>query len=212
MNDRQLENLIRMALEAEALEASAQPARRPRPPAWRRAAGGLAAAACLAGALTIAFQAHWNKTTPAPIPNSTQGGIASGTRPVTITQIEAPDAETDSIVLAVFRDNGEEDPCVQMELGSFCGARNLADIDRTELLLTAFENACTPTPGQVVVLALSGPRGTLPRNQEEAAALASCIIDAPDACAADGACVAQRVRRYLPPDVSIVAESLALGR
>jgi hypothetical protein len=210
MDERDLNALIRMAAEVERMEqdsghsfqwARARASRRDVLVQRLTAIGGLAAAACI-GLMVVVWMRGPQASTPAP-------------RPVaTIPEKPAPratpkGAEEGSVLLAVFHDADERCSCVQLRHDVLKG-RKLTEVGGGELLRAAMAGSCQENPDKVLVLAVSGPKEMLPRSTAEAEILATCITEN-GRCGDDSLCYASNAAAYLPPGVTVVAESLGMG-
>jgi hypothetical protein len=241
MDDRELQRLIRMAIEADDLAAPSDVAGRIRPAAarppaspvirWGRwlAAGLTAAAACLAVLL-------WWPTTGTPPAPPAGPNIATAILPaVPTTELHAPKPAPaqlvikdvryvttpgeQCIVLSIFLGSGGSCRCMQWRSHQWEPGRTLADICPSELLDVAFKSsgACTPNPEHVLILALAGPPGTLPRTRSEAEAVVACVSRAnlgDGGSDQDPSVYASAAISCLPTGVRALAESqtLALAR
>jgi hypothetical protein len=229
MNDKQLNSLIRMAGEVDRLEVDAGLA----PPnsltfydaksqfaAVRRlalAVGGLVAAACLT---IVAVNALKPAAVPkagepvriaeVPAPEVSHEIIAPFNAPV-VTPVRARSGE-DSVLMAVFRDADDRCTCVQVRPQDWGEGRRLSEVTRAEILRAAISGACHTNPERVLVIAMSGPAGSLPRSTAEAEILAACMTEGPASCDDDTLCFASNAMAFLPPGVTVLAESMAFAR
>lgn len=250
MNDRRLDELIRMAREVNELERSAEgiPALRlvGDPVATRKGRsvrriwiGALSAAAAIAvvgvsvwmavapGAThptqtgTPTAGAHGTnapgnspnesprtfvKHTPLgptlPVPGST-GTTVRATMPVPV-----PGSQDESVVLAIYRDNTGGVHCVQMAAHTWAN-RCLPDVQASELRNVSFGEPCMSEPRQTLLVALAGPRRSLPTSEAGAVALAKCIFSMPRGCDTDAACFSGPASQCIPAGVSVKIESVA---
>ena len=197
MNDRQLEALVRMALEAERLEASAPPASAVAAGRWRLAwlGAGLAAAAAVAIAFIVVFP-----RAPSPI------AIVPVDRPAVAGAIPEQ-----SVVFAIFREADGECSCIQTHEPEWEGGRRLADVGRSELLDVVFRDPCTTALQHVLVVAVSGKAGTVPATSADAERLAAALPEEPLADA-DLSSLAYDAMPDLPPGSTVVARSVSFVR
>lgn len=228
MNNRELENLIRMAMEVEDLEGSrpalsfdGAPVTVVRTGARRvwLIGGGLAAAA----ALTLAAVAVWPTKPSEPSARLADSTGVVGTHevvpparsvvvdsppPVHVAQVP-PDAGEKTVLLAIFRDADDRCSCVQLRDGEWSG-RKLADIGRSELLRTAMARACNESPEHVLVIAIAGPAEYLP-SSDQAEVLAACVFETPSTCGDDdSSCYTSAAMACLPAGMTVKAETLAM--
>jgi hypothetical protein len=213
MDERDLNALIRMASEVDEMESDASHSFQ-----WARAKasrrdvimqrltgiGGLAAAACLA--LMVIMWVRGPQPAPAPTP------VAIVTKPEhTVAPLAAAAPKTPeegSVLLAVFHDADDRCSCVQLRSDALKG-RKLTEVGGGELLRTAIATACHENPEKVLVLAMTGPKEVLPRSTAEAEVLATCITEN-GRCGDDSICYASSAQAYLPPGVTVVAETLGM--
>jgi hypothetical protein len=225
MDDRELLELTRMAMEVDDLEAGAESSHGPRlrlvgdhrresrADQLRRGlmfAGGLiAAAACLAVAVSV--------LSPHPVaPAMKRPSIAQGNTEapgvVIATNSGATTPSEQCIVMAVFRGQDGSCDCMQWKRQEWAGGKRLADVGRKELLDAVFQAPCTNAADRVVVLAFSGPPDSLPKTTEDAEAIANRIAAAPPTWHEDISSYASAAMPDLPKGSTIVAKSLAMNR
>jgi hypothetical protein len=212
MDDKQIQNLVRMAMEAEDLERAGEglaPLARigpgPAPLAWRllKDVGiGVAAAACL----TLGFLYF----RPAPNIPVVKKGVAmggGGTRDAV-----TPAAKDKCVVMAMFRDTDGRCSCVQMRETEWRDQRRLAEVPRAEIRNVALQSPCSSDAEQVLILAMEGQSETLPRNQHEAEVLAQGLSTAAASVGrhADVASLAYTLMPALMPGATVVADSLTM--
>lgn len=210
MDERDLNALIRMATEVDEMEADASHSFQ-----WARAKasrrdvimqrltgiGGLAAAACLA-LMVFMWVRGPQPVAPTPVAALPEHTVA----PVKATP-KAP--EEGSVLLAVFHDSDDRCSCVQLRSDALKG-RKVSEMGGGELLRAAIATACHENPEKVLVLAMSGPKDVLPTTTAEAEVLATCITEN-GRCGDDSICYASSAQSYLPPGVTVVAETLGMG-
>lgn len=176
MNDRELERLVRMAVEAETFEepcpvvrsAGASSRRLPR---FLVTGLGSVAAACVLVGLLLALR-------PPPPQPLTMGDLRPGASEPTTQPVIQPVAEK-SLVMGIFRDRDGNCTCVQWREHKW-GGRRLSDVGRGELVDAVLKASCSTDPRQVMVVAIAGPEGVLPDSREGADRLARVIADAAD--------------------------------
>jgi hypothetical protein len=217
LNDRDIQNLLRMAGEINRLEAGEferetaplyriQPSRRD--PFRLVRVGGLSALAAgvvLAGVVSLKF------ALPSPAPSVNPGpGMTQQTAPPSHeagSQLASATAEQGCVVLTVFRDDQGACKCVQMQTHELSDG-NLEDLPRAELLRLALKAPCSTTAQRVLVLAVSGRADMLPRTHEDAEAIARGLGDAHG----DPSTLAYAAMPTLPPDSVVVAETVTWNK
>jgi len=219
MNDKDLSALIRMAGEAERLEEQAplrfewaKPDRTAREGQFRKMLGGiatLAAAACLGIAVLV-----WMK--PTQTPNLPSGGSITHHETSPMDFVRKPEVLADggassadnlaSVVLASFSDADDRCSCVQMNAADFKG--KLTEVGSLELLRTAMANPCHENPKQVLVIAMQGPRESLPTSAAEAELLFAAVADGATHCGDDSMCFTSSTSPYIPEGVTVLAGSI----
>ena len=237
MNDRQLQELLRMAAEVEAIEAHASSTlgqvsawtNARRPTVLRRAAwAGLSIAAAVA--LGAGFFVILRPVPVVPADNS--AALATFERPEsqplavnpvedaiaspTITLAAAPVFEgtsapaTPGILLAIYQDILGASRCVQVLPLAMNPGQTLADVSRIDLLHAddlSGGSSCATGPHRLLIVAIAGPSGSLPSSDASAEALASCIADSRDVCSEALSSYANAAAACLPPGVSVRVES-----
>lgn len=251
MNDRRLNELIRMAGEVSALERSAEalPALRlSGTPAQtrvvrRRWIGLLSAAA----ALSIAGIGAWyglapstSTVAPGPVvvdgsnPSGQTSGQTSGQAgdlpksyvrhqplspalPVpgvdgavvrTVQNTPIPGTPDESVVMAIYRDNAGGLRCVQLAAHTWAN-RCLPDVQPSELRDVRFGAPCVKEPQETLLIALAGPRRSLPTSEAGAVALAKCILSMPRGCDGEASCFSGPASQCVPAGVSVKIEAVA---
>jgi hypothetical protein len=214
MKDRDIQTLLRMAGEAEDLEAGRSghaPLHRiqSQPVSFLRVGGlSAAAAAVLLGGMALLHQTR-------PIPEPITGGPGMAQRPelpgpdLRIANSSTKPAEDDGqscIVLTMFRD-GDACSCVQVKEHDL--PRRLEDVTRSELINLALATPCSTSAQKVVVLAVSGRSDALPKTREEAEAVAARLNEASKSSTGDVSSYAYAAFPALGPDGTIVTETLA---
>jgi hypothetical protein len=209
MNDRQIEQLIRMAGEIENLEEGLDHPlmlrlhHAQRDP-WKlvlvASLSGIAAAVLLAGVVAMKMA---QPPTPGPV---MPGPMVLNPSPEhrTVQPVKATDARG-CVVLTMFKD-GDKCNCVQMQTRELAG--KLEEMPRAELINMALEAPCSTTAQKVVVLAVSGRKDALPKTREDAEAIAARIGDGHGDITAH----AYAAMPSLGSDASVVTETVAWKR
>lgn len=230
MNDRHLENLLRMAHEAEELDRSARAGHAAYViPVWRRwvlGVGGLAAAAALA--ITVVHGTFASKPvvhSPVRIASSdhvrvqpvkahtlSDEELAAVQRALADLIDSTDDAAGDRDEALVIAISGAPDDrsceCVRWRRVELPRGRELADLTRGELLRLGLQESCSPHAGKLLVVAVASDAISL--NAETADRVAACLNG--QSCGEVGSCYATAALACLPPDATVVAETLALAR
>jgi len=216
MDDTELLQLTRMALEAEDLGAEGAGA----PPrlrlagagpsyvrAFRLAGGLIAAAAALALVLVIMAPRPTAPSLP-PVADGPATVPESASAPAfAVKETPAPDS---TILLAVYSDNDGNCECAQWKCPKWDTAKRLADVGRKEFLDTVMHGACSAGAERVVVLAVSGPADTLTQTTEAAERVATRLASVPT-WHEDLSAYANAAMPDLPRGSTVVAKSLAMN-
>lgn len=221
MDDRELERLVRMAVEAEELERSADgpllfasitgQAR-----GGRRWVSLLAGTGAMAAGLLVAFVVLSKVVTQ---PSHHGETVAKGPAKEGVIAV-APDANQPKIVeakadekcvvITAFRNPDGRCSCLNMATPEWNGQR-LADVRRSELLDVALRHACTDEANQVFVVAVSGKADTLPKTRDEAEAIAARVAEAPvGRHSEDISPYVYAAMPQLAADATVVAERVAI--
>lgn len=232
MNDRQLQELLRMAAEVEEIEAHASSTlgqvspwtNAHRPSRMRRTAWAVASAAAAIALGAGIFMA----IRPAPVAPIDHGGSVAGkptpapvTEPATIpvqgSAIAAVDSRpaTPGMLLAIYQDILGAARCVQVLPLPMNPGESLADVARADLLHAdelSDGATCATGPHRLLVVALAGPANSLPATAESAEALATCIAASRDQCSEMPSSYADAAAACLPPGVSVRVESTLVLR
>lgn len=214
MDDRELMELARMAMEAEEMEsprsrlrlAGTAPAH---VRAFRLAGGLIAAAACLATAVVMLAP----RPTPAP-PPIVEGPSENGGTPEApkLAHVEPPKNTDQCMLLAVFRGPDGVCDCMQWKKQEWEGGKKLAQVDRNELVGAVMKAPCTTSAERVVVVAMEGPADSLPQSPEAVQQIANRIAAAAPAGHEDVSAYASAAMSGLPKGATVVAKSIAMGR
>lgn len=207
MNDPRIDNLLRMVGEIDELERSVrEPAAAPRVQSagsrafsinearahrrrWNLRVAAIAAVAAIAGlGVRLAVQPASNDSVVMHItpPHDDMKTIAPRAGADTETALLGPDSrpviaaaqEYGSMVLGIFEDSSGVVRCVKWREHDF-GGRALEDVRPGELTAATYGQPCVVGPHKLIAVALSGPLSQLPETDEEAQAVAQCIIGTP---------------------------------
>lgn len=222
MDDRQIQELVRMAVEAESLDR-AGPATGPYlfpvgRSAWRV---GLAWAGAAAAGLALSVGAWmWVRPVSSPVPGpviaSADKGVAApdqkpaialaGASPVVVAV-----GDERCIVLMISRDSYGELSCVQWRPHEWGEGRSLAQITPAELLDAAGGMWCEDAASEMTVVAVSGPRGSMPSSDALAQEVAACIAYSGDLCEEEPGSYASAALSCLPEGVHAMAQTIPVG-
>jgi hypothetical protein len=120
-----------------------------------------------------------------------------------------PEGLEQCVVMAIYRDPLGAMHCVQMKPHEWQGNRCLTEVPPSELRSVWFGRPCAE-PASTLVVALSGPRRALPKNEEGAVALARCILGLSESCEAHGQpCLQRAAVECVPSEVSVRVETVA---
>lgn len=210
MNDREINTLLRMAMEAEALEAGPVTTPRRVTP-WGRV--GLIAAGVAAAVVAAAWLRP--NPTPTPLPPVARNDVPAPAVEPALADEPAPatagGASGGSMILALFRHPETRCECVVWRESPFAG-RKLADVGRTELIAAALRESCDPRGGDLLlVVGLEGPREYMPPTKEAARALASCLVSGTTTCGEENSCYSAGAMQCVPEPVNVVTETLAMA-
>jgi hypothetical protein len=205
MDDKRIQELVRMAMEAEALE---------RPPTrsgvvrrlFVNAGIGVAAAACLAVGFVVL-----QPSPPAKAPPSITERPADRSIGTEVAKVETTAEEDGCVVMAMFRAEDGSCSCVQVREPSWDG-RRLADVSRSELRTAALKAPCSNDAEQVFIVAVQGRSDSLPRSHEQAEVIAKQVSRAAASVGrhADVSSLAYAAMPGLSPGATVVAESIAM--
>lgn len=242
MNDSRIEELLRMAVEADDFELEAEE----RPAVLARVAGGrivgwgqkrsawviAATAACAA----LAFAGAWFvglRSVPRPVSphqtpiavNTDKAGVEPEQSPLdteveivensasgTTRLVSMEGSGEQSVVLAIFHDPYSGCRCVQWREHDWSENRCLNEVPSQELTGVDVGGPCMPSPRQKLLVALAGPERALPTTDVKARELAECILGGERMCDSEGSCYAQATRECLPDNVSFKIEAVAANR
>jgi len=227
MDDRELERLVRMAVEAEELEHSADgPLAFGRAPTGRRWVGVVVSATAAAAGLLLAFTMLVRFASPAP---EFTGPVADGSKARPIMPHVVPEVVPESahasaadatpapkapaegcVVMAFYQGSDGECSCLSIRSHEWEGGRRLADVARAELMDVAFEQQCSSDAQQVFVIAVAGNPATLPTTRDEAEAIGRRLAGAPRGRGSDISSYAYSALPKLGADSTVIAERLAI--
>lgn len=207
MNDRRLMQLLEDARLAAELE---------RPFGAAGASHGRArglwiglAAACAAAAVALAALWLW-PTARTTGPGALAAGERARSQHAATADVPAVAPAREWVLLAIAEDAFGEMRCVRWSPIAW-GGRHLGEVSPEELKLAGVAMNCDPAAERIIVVGLEGARGELPTSDDQASAIASCLLRAapcgpgefdPERCAlTGGGCVgpslAVRVERVL---------------
>ncbi|MBX3376721.1 MAG: hypothetical protein KF678_06930 [Phycisphaeraceae bacterium] len=188
MDDRRLEALVRMAVEAEALEREAAPLRLVGAPVRRRPwliplATAMAAAAAAVTLVTLVLPSmnpappvrltDGSSPTHVETPRELTGDTMPGfDKPLAARTVSNRDDDEASVVLAFFEGLDGRCTCMHIQDEEWDIAE-LAEKHRGELLDVAYRSKCGTATPNLLVVAIAGKRDALPRSPEQAEALAA---------------------------------------
>ncbi|MBL8990736.1 MAG: hypothetical protein JNJ48_04050 [Phycisphaerae bacterium] len=211
MNDRRLMQLLedaRLAAELERPFAAAGARDARARVLWAGLGAACAAAAVVLATLWLWPAAPGRGLVPGPSVATTNAqGQPRTNAPV---GAQATDAGREWVLLAIAEDAFGEVRCVRWSPIAW-GGRHLGEVSPEELKLAGVAMNCDPAAERIIVVGLEGARGELPATDDQASAIASCLMRAapcgpgafdPDRCAlSGGGCVgptlAVRVERVL---------------
>lgn len=237
--DRQLEDLLRMAHEAdeaESLLSGGAAGHRPTPPGFpsplRLAGAGHgrslgAWAALAAGVAIIASGGIWLSANPTrnapgiasgartlalgPKPEAASADVQPGPPPQAVAANEEPALleRRSAAVLAIVQDDAGHLQCVQWSSSPWQAERNLADVRTDELRDLGVGMLCERAARRVLVVGLEGPTHEMPTSDEHAATIARCILHSPHGDL-PGAAEVCTPGTCMPTSVKMRMESVAL--
>ncbi len=212
MNDRTLERLIQMAMEARDLEAPIHPRELPRS-RFRvgRPLSALAAAACLMVILSLPQTedgARHGSLVGIDVRRMPARLLADGER---VERFRAESREHCTIMV-IMRTWARECQCLAWELHRWEDGRPLEAIDPNEFVEIPLLIADAPPVQQLLVIAASREAHALPRLGEETDALMACLDRASlGAHGEDSATLASAVQACLPDGVTVVPRTFVTG-
>ena len=219
MNDRQLENLVRMALEVDELERPASDAtplcrgsrRAPRALLWAGLAGAAAAACALPLLLrssprpvTVGPAVQYAAATALDIAYCPGERTEDGRR---VARFE-PSAAQYCAVLAIFYTWHNGCRCLSWKLHEWDDGSTVAEITPGQEPEITLDVTDTPAVEQVLLVAISDDPGDLPSSEEETCGLIDCLNEVtPSEPASAAAAYASAVKSCLPASVRVVPRS-----
>ncbi|MCG3126814.1 MAG: hypothetical protein CHACPFDD_01669 [Phycisphaerae bacterium] len=223
MNERQLEQLIRMVADVESLEYdSAAPPRRLDPPARvvrigrigvggpvSRVAAVLAAAACLMY-LVWPWKASDDGLRHVPLHVRYVPATATSSGE-SIAHFQSTAGEP-CVLLAVYRTWESACECLSWQIHEWDGGVMTASAGPNRSVSFPLDVSDDPPVEQVVVVAAARRARDLPGTCEQAEALLACLneIPVPEGAEVDPALVASTVRACLPVEVTLVSRSFVV--
>jgi len=218
MNNRELQALLKFALEAEAFERDALT---PAPVSlWRRpwAWGGLAAAAALAIAVPLIvptgtpspidpYEARLQPVAARTLSDEDLGAIQRALGEMLADPMRAEGKL--AMVIAIVRGDQGECECVHWRRHRLPEGKALADLSRNELLRLGMQDSCPSDASRLLVVGVACEE--IPLDANLAGQLAACV-DAGDSCGDAATCYASRALACLPDDATVVAATMAMNR
>jgi hypothetical protein len=211
-SDTQLEALLRLAHEAEAIDPPAprlrlaDAAARPAPVFGRALWTALGAAACIG--LLAAWAAINRVPAPTPArPSPIAGAItAPGPAAVIVPAVSA-------VVMSITEGSPGEVRCVRWTTRPEAwGDRKLEDISPEELQSAGLAILCDADARRVLVVGMQGPREKLPADDLSAARLAQCVMATPGCSTHQSApALVCRPGACLPEQIAVRVESIQLA-
>lgn len=148
--------------------------------------------------------------TSAPIQNANHAALAVvPTVSVAADRVD-PDNVERSMIMAIYRGARGQMQCVKMKPHEWSENKCLTDVTSQELKCVSVGQACTASADHALVVALSGPQKSLPRNESDAVHLATCILGSP--CENDSKCLSLNAAQCVPEGVSVKIETVADSR
>lgn len=226
MNDRQLEELIRMVSDVESLARDSAEASAPRanpPPRVLRigpitvgrpltgVAALLAAAACLAY-LVWPWSSTGDTLRHVPLQVRYLPAIATADGE-SVAHFQSTAGEP-CVLLAVYRTWESACECLSWQIHEWDGGVMTASAGPNRSVTFPLNVSDDPPVEQVVVVAAARRSRDLPGNCEQAEALLACLneIPVPAGAEADPALVASTVRACLPGEVTLVPRAFVVER
>lgn len=208
MNNTRLEQLLKMAAEAERMEfgeRTASPGRL-RSIDSRSSIGRHSAAAALLVASAIGLYSWSTSET------DTLDVAKTDVKQSDITTLNTASCEEEStVLLALFHKADGIAGRATMALRNWDAHRSLNDLGEGELIGLAFEHSHEVTPeslpDSVILLAVSGPMSLIPHSDAEATTLAACLENTPASCGEEVPCFTSAALACLPPGVTVRGES-----
>ncbi len=118
----------------------------------------------------------------------------------------------DSIIVAMYKGSDGTTRCVRVKSHEWDCGRGIEDLSEGELIGFAFESACDSVleegPESLVVLAMSGPKGSWSKETTTAEAITACLESSPEVCGSEASCYADVARHCLPAGVTVRAETM----
>lgn len=231
MNDRELQNLVKMAAEIETLEREALVGPGLRPAGvgrdagdsrfqisrWLGVTGVAAAAAGLAFGAFVALRGGAPATSggaiahlPAPSPAEFSAPLATNEHPAAPTGFERPlnhtvsttDQKSKVLVFSLFKDSDGKCSCYQWHETD---GKPLEDMARGELVDIALQAPCTGEAQRVVVIAVGNRNGAVSDPETMASRVAELPLHRDPALAA-------MVYPALFPNSTVVTETVSMER
>lgn len=226
MNHHQLESLIRMAFEAERLDAASAPAAGPRVHRRARKVDISPLALGLAAALLVFATTQGPTISPVAAPTGDLKSVvapdAARSHEVSVCHLPAmddgptrvetfePRVSEPSTLVAILRTWSADCDCLAWRVHEWRDGSLLVDVAPGETVRIELASADQPSIQQVLLLAVAKNRGTLAGvTRNEANELLDCLNSRPLAMGSDiePAAYASSVASCLPPDVTVVPQT-----
>lgn len=184
MDDRRLESLLKMAMEADSLERDAEQRLRlvrsmPRRRTWLLPLASAMVAAAAAVAFVTIILPGMSPTVPPRLADGHSPTHADALpvmpgfdQPLEVRSASVPADDEASVVLAFFEGLDGRCSCLHIQDEEWDIAE-LAQKHRGELLDVAYRSQCGSATPNLLVVAIAGKRDSLPRSPEQAEALAT---------------------------------------
>ena len=221
MDDRKLEHLLKLALEAEEFERFAtQPVLGvvgTRRRSWLLPVAGLTAAAAAVLAIVTVVVPAISPASPQKLTQGPSGGAPTRLestvngefdKPIIAKASETEGSAQGSVVLAFFEGFDGKCTCLHMQTEDW-DSNQLAEKGRAELLDVAYRSRCSGPAPKMLVVGISGKLDELPKTVEQAEALAAQLRGHPTmGSRTDLVNYAYESVRGLPAGSTIVAEAV----
>lgn len=217
MDDKRISQLVKMAMEAEALDdaplIAGRISRRPRWGAWT------AAAVCaLAGGLTIRALWPTSPGVPTVVAEGSKAPIAAPAPGVRVVAAHndpggsiVEERESDQfVVLTFYRDSSGDVPCYTWEIQDGCAP--VGSGHAASQLNMLGSTACSSEHDSVVTVAIAGPERDLPTSDTDALTLAVCLATLANPAEQDAGLVAAAIESCLPPGLHAAASIASVSR
>lgn len=235
LSDDRINRLVRMALEAEALEgdgpalsiAREHDAAAHRARAHRRWVMGSTLALAAGVMLTVAGVFVLRPSGTAPVQPPTPLAIERGrpaelgakpkveptlanrqSGPTNVRVAQTVGLQEQGVVVVIAHSPETGAHCVQWGPAESWSTKCLSDVSEDQLRSVRLKGMCSERRPTVTRIALAGPASALPMGDAKAAMLADCILRSDRPCDGSGACYLSAASNCLPPNVSVRIESV----